>query len=86
MIYFTLLNNKPETAHIIQMIKEHCGNYARIMDRNVTTHIELGNRYQCMILTNEYDGAILNIYAKSKEDKTHLKIRCVDINSILEMY
>ena len=85
MIYFTLLNKKPETTNIIQMIKEHCGNYARIKDLNVTTHIELGNRYECMILTNEWDGAILNIYAKAKDDPTHLKIRCVDVNSILEM-
>lgn len=85
MIYFTLLNNKTETAHIIQMIKEHCGNHARIMDNNVTTHIELGNRYECMIFTNEFNGAILNIYAKAKDDPTHLTIRCVDINSILEM-
>lgn len=85
MIYFTLLNKKPETAHIIQMIKESCGVHARIMDKNVTTHIELGNRYECMILTNEWNGAILNIYAKAKDDPTHLTIRCVDINSILEM-
>ena len=86
MLYFTLLNKKPETADIIQMIKDSCGNHARIMEKAVTTHIELGNRYECMILTNEWDGAILNIYAKAKDDSTHLKIRCVDINSILEMY
>ena len=85
MLYFTLLNTKPETSKIIQMIKESCGGHARIMDKFVTTHIEIGNKYECMILTNEWDGAILNIYAKAKDDPTHLKIRCVDINSILEM-
>ena len=85
MIYFTLLNSKETTKDIIEMVKSHCGNHARIMDKACTTHIELGNRYECMILTNEWDGAILNIYAKAKDDPTHLKIRCVDVNSILEM-
>lgn len=85
MIYFTLLNNKETTPLILRELREQCGIHVKIMDREVTTHIQLGTRYSSMILTNEWDGSVLHIYAKAIEDKTHLTINLKNINSILEI-
>ncbi|MBO7716141.1 MAG: hypothetical protein J6S85_21430 [Methanobrevibacter sp.] len=85
MIYFTLLNSKESTQHIIDEIQKKCGNHVKTYVREFTTHIELGSRYTAMILTNSYDGAVLHINARNVEDKTRILIKLTNINSILEM-